>query len=278
MTKLSDFLKKIFNIQIKKIFANNIKNKVIITVLGIRFSWSFYPLTPQQHFLAKKRKYNIISIGQNCFPRVLVTAYELKTTKAHGEKTCVFDLCNFNSIPKINKLIETHFEDFFDDMQWSKELNAFESKNSDSFFVHDKIPYKKFVNRYKNRIKNFYDYTNDKRFAVYILSVAFDTEPDEIIKLRNTLQKLRQNKDFCLFVINCTKQKMNIEFDNIILINANNIIQELNTPNKDWVNEIKLLTPIGQTWCNPIIDKLNSVINKHIGKQASSKESKEYSK
>ena len=256
-------LKKIFDIQTKNVFANKIKTKVIICIFGIKFSFSFYPLTERQYFLAKKRKYNIISVGQNCFPRVLVTSYELKTTKAHGEKTCVFDLCNFNSIPKINTLIENHFENFFDDMEWSKEKKAFESKSWDCFFVHDKLSYKKFVKRYKNRIENFYDYTRDNRYAIYILSVSFNTEPEEIIKLKNTLQKLRGEKDFCLFVINCTKKKMSIEYDNIVLINANNIINELNVPKKDWVNEIKQLTPLGQTWCNPIIEKLNSIIENH---------------
>ena len=261
---LKKVLQKIFSIQIKDVFANKIKTKIIITLFGIKFSFSFYPLTARQRFLAKQRKYNIISVGQNCFPRVLVTSYELKTTKAHGEKTCVFDLCNFNSIPKINTLIENHFENFFDDMAWSKDKNAFESKNWDCFFVHDKLPYKKFVNRYKSRIENFYDYTNDNRYAIYILSISFNIEPEEIIKLRNILQKLRGEKDFCLFVINCTKQKMNIEYDNIVLINAHNIITELNVPKNDWVNEIKLLTPLGQSWCNPIIKELNSIIEKHV--------------
>ena len=46
--------------------------------------------------------------------------------------------------------------------------------------------------------------------------------------------------------------------------NANNIIKELNTPNNDWVNEIKYMTPPGKTWCNPIIEKLNSIIETHV--------------
>ncbi len=256
-------LQKIFSIKIKNIFANKIKTKIIICIFGIKLSFSFYPLTARQRFLARERKYNIISVGQNCFPRVLVTSYELKTTKAHGEKTCIFDLCNFNSIPKINTLIENHFENFFDDMTWSNDKNAFESQNWDCFFVHDRLPYKKFVKRYKSRIENFYDYTEDNRYAIYILLVNFDTQTDEIIKLRNILQKLRGEKDFCLFVINCTEQKMNIKFDNIVLINTYNIINELNEPNKDWVNEIKQLTSLGQTWCNPIIKELNSIIESH---------------
>jgi hypothetical protein len=264
LKSIKNFSQKILNIQTKKIFANNIKTKIIVNLLGVKFSFSVFPLTKKQYFLSKKRKYNIIPVGQNCFPRVLVTSYELKTTRAHGEKTCVFDLCNFNSIPKINVLIKNHFENFFDDMKWNEQLNAFESNNFECFFVHDKLPYKNFVKRYKSRIENFYDYTNDERLAVYILSVAFDTEIAEIIKLRDILKELRKNKKFYLFVINCTEQKMELEADNIILINANNIIQNLQEPNKDWVKEVKELTPIGQEWCNPIIQKINLIIQNNI--------------
>lgn len=149
-------------------------------------------------------EYEIISLGQNCLPKLYCTRNFLKKTKKMGELTLPFDLAG-HSLASIINCIETDFEGFFDGLTYSETETTFYwvNKKYRNQYNHDKDCGKndlgKFVERYTNRIENFKKLSNDDKFIFYIFA-SYSSEPSEINRLYGALKKCRQNKPFKLIV------------------------------------------------------------------------------
>lgn len=50
------------------------------------------------------KKYEIISLGQNCLPRTILTRWNIKPSKAQGELSCPFNLVK-HELPRISYYI-----------------------------------------------------------------------------------------------------------------------------------------------------------------------------
>ena len=140
----------------------------------------------------KKQNFHIVSLGCDCLPRVLTTAVKLKPRKIYGEKTLPFDLCRSFDLSKTIKLIETDFENYFDNLNISKEL-----------YPHDyKLIKEHFIIRYKKRISNFLELMKSEK-SIYFIYADFDNliDANAIKKLYSVLENKRNGRPFRIIIL-----------------------------------------------------------------------------
>lgn len=150
--------------------------------------------------------YEIISLGLNCLPRVILTRWGLKKTKDKGELSMPFDLAVFETF-EVAKNLADDFEFFFENLQYTKEKKLFGksywAKYPDLIkFIHEKSFKKsdkyKLLDMYNNRIKNFKDAIK-KESPILFLQIIGDAQ--DVNKTYVELLKLRGSKPFKLVVI-----------------------------------------------------------------------------
>ncbi len=157
----------------------------------------------------KRANYHIISLGSNCLPRGLTTAIKLKPRRFYGEKTCPFDLAVSTDLKRIIHLIDTDFNDYFENLMINEKT-----------FPHDyDLPYNKFIERYKKRIINFLHIMKSDKLIYFIYS-DYNKIPlrEDILHLYDVLEKKRNNKPFKLILL--TSDYID-KLDNIIQIPNN---------------------------------------------------------
>ncbi|MBO6087349.1 hypothetical protein J6P92_03265 [bacterium] len=182
------------------------------------------------YFRFKNQNFHIISLGNNCLPRVLTTAIKLKPRKIYGEKTCPFDLCVNNDINRITELINNDFSDFFVNLKYDNG----NWHNENFVFIHDKnLTLEQFKNRYKNRINNFlYLLKSDKK--LYFIYSNYDenlSNKNDINNLYYAIKTKRENKPFQLILL----ISKNIEgLDESII----QIVNDFKIEDSDWVKRM----------------------------------------
>lgn len=149
----------------------------------------------------KNKNYNIVSLGYNCFPRTLLTRYEIKKTKAQGELTLPFDLAAF-ATKEITASLRYDFKYFFDDLEYSKKEKYWIRKPDLIKFQHDKQfgadDKQLLIDKYKQRIENFYTIVNDPSPLIFVQVLGND---EDIDNLYLQLRRLRQQNKFVFCVI-----------------------------------------------------------------------------
>lgn len=197
----------------------------------------------------KRQNFHIVSLGNDCMPRVLTTAIKLKPRKIYGEKTLPFDLCRSFELTKINKLIENDFENYFDNLIICEK-----------FYPHDyKLSKEQFITRYKKRINNFIEIMHSEKM-IYFIYADFDNkiDADNIIKLYSTLKNKRAHKPFKLIIL--TAKPINITNSNIIII-----AEDLKIKNGNWVksfiNDYGNINDDYSKFCNKVGKKLSDFIS-----------------
>lgn len=167
----------------------------------------------------KRQNFHIVSLGNNCLPRVLATAVKLKPRKIYGEKTLPFDLKYSYDLEKTAKLIQNNFNDFFEDIELTQEL-----------FPHDyKLTKQQFETRYNKRIKNFLKVmASDK--MIYFIYADFDNliNVNTIEKLYYVLKNKRNGKPFKIIVL--TAKTINISNPDIYVI-----VQDFKIKDGTWI-------------------------------------------
>lgn len=167
----------------------------------------------------KRQNFHIVSLGNNCLPRVLATAVKLKPRKIYGEKTLPFDLKYSFDLEKTAKLIQNNFNDFFEDIELTQEL-----------FPHDyKLTKQQFETRYNKRIKNFLEVmASDK--MIYFIYADFDNliNVNTIEKLYYVLKNKRNGKPFKIIVL--TAKTINISNPDIYVI-----VQDFKIKDGTWI-------------------------------------------
>lgn len=152
--------------------------------------------------------YEIVSLGQNCLPRLYCTRNFLKKTKKMGELSIPFDLAG-HRLKAIIHFLENDFEDYFNDLQYMEtmEISCWFNSKFDCQYNHDrdcgKNDYDKFVTRFKSRIENFRKIINSDKFIFFILA-SFENKTEDINQLYETLKKIRGEKPFKLIVADFT--------------------------------------------------------------------------
>lgn len=155
--------------------------------------------------LFKNRKVKIVSLGQNCIPRTILTRNGLKPSKWQGEPTYPFDLAVF-SVHEVTKSIKFDFAEFFNDLvykksedgktsYWVKTPNCIEFIHGNNLNEMDK---NQLIKIYTKRIKNF-----RKMMFSYkpVLFVQIINEYEDIYNLYAELLKKRMDRPFKLAII-----------------------------------------------------------------------------
>ena len=138
-----------------------------------------------------------ISLGYGCFPAVWATHNRLRSSKADGYKTCVFDLM----VSNYNGVVKCILEDFknFTDPKFlhytattgENILNSYynfqfnhETPGHANLYIQENWPggknhfvdnnFAHFIERYKARINNFINYLQTCEFITFVIEF-FDT-------------------------------------------------------------------------------------------------------
>lgn len=141
---------------------------------------------------------DIVSLGLNCLPRVILTRWGLKKTKSKGELSLPFDLAVFETF-EVAKNLSSDFEFFFENIKyirenklfgkkyWAKEPDLIKFIHEKNFKKYDKY---KLIDMYNNRIKNFRN-TLNKNSPILFLQILGDAQDVnntyvQLLKLRGT--------------------------------------------------------------------------------------------
>jgi len=134
-------------------------------------------ITGSSKSISKSNSY--ISLGENCFNRVVLTRHHLKPRKSEGEKSLPFDLC-VCPLKTVASCLQNNFKDYFSDLKWDKNSNLWQNKKLHISYNHDidcsKNDKDKLITRYKNRIENFKQLLKNNNKKVFIISLI---KPDE---------------------------------------------------------------------------------------------------
>lgn len=198
----------------------------------------------------KKQDFSIVSLGNNCLPRVLMTAIKLKPRKLYGEKSMPFDLKISPDLNRTIELIDNNFADFFENITLSKEL-----------FPHDyKLSKQEFRKRYDLRIKNFLEIMqSDKKIYFIYSDMDNNIKAESLYNLYDVLKRKRNKKPFKLIVI--VRNPINIKDNPNIKI----IVENFKIKDADWVesfiNDYGDINNYYTEFCNNIKNKIISLIN-----------------
>ena len=147
--------------------------------------------------MLNKKKIQIISLGQNCIPRTILTRHGIKPRKIWGELTYPFDLSIFGTI-EVTKSLRTDFNEFFFDLNYRKEQNYWVKEPNCIQFVHDAKDKKELIKTYMKRIENF---KNEMKNPLPILFVQLLEDDEDVENLYNELVRLREDRPFKLLII-----------------------------------------------------------------------------
>ena len=240
--------------------------------------YKFFKLIDDKRFIKKINKipknYKIISLGTYCFPRVITTYNGLKPKREQGEKSCPFDLAFFNNVDKNIELINTCFGGLFEKLEYSfPKCNDFQNKKRywlnyeySAIFNHeDEFSRESLVQRYEARIKNFYDYLNEKGVhKFFIIAYSSAIFENTVISLKNVLLKFMPEKDFSIILINQSREVNEINLKNVYIINQYKNYENFLKINKngEWVNELeKRKMPESQKIYNEVTSGLIEIIS-----------------
>lgn len=210
------------------------KNKIVVHLFGLKISmrnhisfyfWRKVGLLLDIYFFFKRinlnKNYRIISLGNNCFPRVIATANKLKPRRAKGEKSCPFDLA-FSDIDITTELINNNFDNFFEGLEKNND-GHWTNPNIKMRYVHDDtLSKEEFIKRYQTRIKNIYTYFSEENKHKFIL-VRFGTliTQEQIKHLQQVLEKYMDKNDFDIILINQSEEICNYSEERVHVINQN---------------------------------------------------------
>ena len=149
--------------------------------------------------ILEKKVYNFennifVSLGENCFNRVVLTRHELKNRKSQGEKSLPFDLC-VCPLKTVAKCLSNDFEMYFKDIKWDNKNYLWKNDTLNISYNHDidcfKNDKKKLIDRYKKRIDNLRNLLTDTKEKIFIISIIESNTNDYVYinKIYNVLQE-----------------------------------------------------------------------------------------
>ncbi len=191
------------------------------------------------------KNYKIISLGTFCLPRVITTFNGLKPRRSQGEKSCPFDLAFFNDIDKISELIDTKFKRFYDDIVYESpkdwNLKTWVNYSYEAYLNHDNaLTKKEVVERYNNRISNFYEYLKDKtKHKFFLIASLSEISKLQMINLKNVLLKYMNKDEFDIIYINLSNEVLDFNEVGTFVINISRRNWVKINKSCDWIGELK---------------------------------------
>lgn len=193
----SDYLAKVNQIKnlSNKIYSDSLQNiKNILKLPNAKFPNNY-----------------LISLGENCFNRTVLSRHHLKPQRQQGELSFPFDLCVCN-LHSAYTLIKNDFSDYFNDLQWNDKDKIWMNTKYHIRYNHDRdcseCDKEKLVERYTKRIQNLRNLFNDsKKHSFVVSSINNAINKDEVLGLYEFLQKTI-NGNFDFIYIHLGKEKL----------------------------------------------------------------------
>lgn len=194
--------------------------------LKLRIVWSKISIR-----LPFKKKNYFISLGCNCFIRMMFTKYGIKPRKRDGELTCPFDLV-FSPHKSVAELLENNFEDIRDNIVYNSEVGFWENKKYSMLYPHYKNltleEFKEKISRHVDNFKKLTKNSSDLRYFVTCYNNEFSV--DVLNRIYRALLKQREGKHFELYVFNFVDVHSPVN-SNISSLNENIIYKEYKLTN-----------------------------------------------
>lgn len=149
----------------------------------------------------ESKKTEIITLGQNCMPRAILTRRGIKKRKIFGEVTYPFDLAVFET-REITHSIKTDFKEFLYNLKfvperniWIKAPDCIEFVHETKFKANDK---EKLIKKYSERIENFRKVIESPNPVIFVQILG---DCSDIENLYSGLKKIRGERIFRFVVI-----------------------------------------------------------------------------
>lgn len=175
----------------------------------------FYQLSSQCQKLDKE-KYFLVSLGLNCFVRIITTCWKIKRRKAEGEISMPFDLAVHN-LPAVIDIIASDFKDYFVGSEFDEEMGCWVNRRYHIKYVPEKENNREvFEHRLAQRIENFRKMLKDERYCLFVTACFDDMnffgeqivcDETNINKLYEVLAQARQGRPFDLLAV-CNDDKL----------------------------------------------------------------------
>ena len=224
--------------------------------------------------------YTIIPFGNHCLSRVIANLSRLKPRKFYGEKTCPLDILFSLDFNSNIELFRTKFEHFYDDIEFSERRKMWINPKLDIIFPHDMgITFDELKKRYDTRIKNLYDYVNDKSKHLYFLTSISTTiekivtltkdelhyiNEENIKKFIEAIREYRDDSDFDIIIINQSDKPIYTDIKNVHIIDlVNDKDFDTINVNGDWVRELdRRKNKHSQRYYTKLTKELSGIIRK----------------
>ena len=163
-----------------------------------------------------KEKYYLVSLGLNCFVRIIMTCWGLKRHKAEGEISMPFDLAVHN-LPALIDIISNDFAGYFNDSDFDEEMGCWVNRRYHIKYVPEKENNREvFERRLGQRIENFRKMLKDERYCLFVTACFDDMnffgeqitcDDAHINKLYEVLAEAREGRPFDLVAV-CNDGKL----------------------------------------------------------------------
>ncbi len=163
-----------------------------------------------------KNAYYIVSLGLNCFVRILTTCWKIKRHKAEGELSMPFDLAVHN-LPALIDIISKDFAGYFDDSDFDEEMGCWVNRRYHIKYVPEKENNRTvFERRLGRRIENFRRMLKDERYCLFVTACFDDMnffgeqitcDDAHINKLYEVIAEARGGRPFDLVAV-CNDDKL----------------------------------------------------------------------
>lgn len=170
--------------------------------IGHKIKWNIFGIKVTFHLPPKKNHY--ISLGGNCFVRMVLTLEKMKAYRKSGELSCPFDLCH-TPLASLVDILENNFTDYLEDIDYDTENSKyFINRKYSILYTHeDNLTLDEVKIRYKKRIENFRRIAQENDKKKYILSFEQNKfTVEQLNNIYNSLLKLRNGKPFKFYVLN----------------------------------------------------------------------------
>lgn len=219
----------------------------------------------QINFLVKRLplNYKIIPLGTYCMPRCITTFSGIKPTRKQGEKTLPFDLAFYDNMAKNVRLVDSHFKGFYNGLKYNKEKKWYYNPEFQAVFNHDgMLSRAEFRKRYDARIKNLYNYINDKKSHLFFVIASFKPVRQATFeRLIKAIYRYRKELDFDIIFLNQSTKKTNYSIKNLHIIQIDNTIFQQVNAKGDWLNELKKRrTNTAQSLYYSVVHKIIDII------------------
>lgn len=161
--------------------------------------------------------YKIVSLGENCLPRTVMTRWGIKPKRNEGELSMPFDLA-IHKASNIYEIISSGFQGYLGKLKYQNETNTWINPDLSIRFNHDKDmgsdDLELLTTRYEKRISNFYQVIESAGNVLFIQVVIKDRFSPQILTV---LERLRKGKPFKLAIIDATGNVKNVPNEAFLL-------------------------------------------------------------